>query len=314
MASQREVYFFSREQETRDVLDKMPDFSGKIFLLPENLDDIEDCFADIARDRLAVFTESSSYKLDQQMSALVGSSDKIMEVKDHIFKFGPAPDPVLITGESGTGKDITARLLHDFSKRNGRRFHAINAGSIPRGLSAAEFFGTAAGAYTGAVRRNGCFEHADGGSLFIDEIAELDYAIQADLLRVLETGDIRKIGSNEIKKVDVRLISATNKDLYTEADAGRFRIDLMYRIDMLRIHIPPLKDRKEDIPDLLLHFSNQLHKEQPEKHYDFAESFLDKLFEYHWPGNVRELRNIFRRAVYSSDSEMLDADSITFRY
>ena len=136
--------------------------------------------------------------------------------------------------------------------------------------------------------------------------------MQVELLRVLETGCIRRIGSNTGRRIDVRLISATNRNLKREVRAGRFRRDLLYRIDMFRIHIPPLRERKEDIPDLLMHFSLQLEMERPNKVYRFSDSFIDKLFEYDWPGNVRELRNVFRRAVYLSDTEVLTPESVVF--
>ena len=282
--------------------------------IPGDLSRLLDILDEVAGNCLAGITESPAYKLNRKMSQLVGSSDHISGIKDSIVKYGSAPGPVLISGESGTGKDIIARLLHDFSGCKDGPFLAVNAGAIPPELSNSELFGVVPGAFTGAVRRTGYFEYADGGTLFLDEIAELEITVQAELLRVIENGCIRRVGSNDYRAVDVRLITATNTDLPKAVDAGRFRSDLLYRINMFRIHIAPLRERIEDIPDLLMHFSEQLRLERPNRHWEFTDSFLDKLFEYDWPGNVRELRNVFRRAVYSSDGEILTADSIRYDY
>ena len=280
--------------------------------IPDELDMLNTFFEEIAEDSLKKIRKSGSGGTDGILARLVGTSPGMTAVKDSIVKFSGAPGPVLITGESGTGKEIAARLLHDLSGRSNNIFHAINAGSIPRSLSATELFGSAAGAYTGAVKRNGCFEHADGGTLFFDEIGELDADIQAELLRVLETGRVRRVGMNETKPVDVRVISATNTKLSEAVDAGEFRRDLLYRIDMFRIRIPPLRERLEDIPDLLMFFSEQLREERPKRTFEFTDSFLDRLFDYNWPGNVRELRNVFRRAVYLADDGRLTADVVDF--
>ncbi|HAK45687.1 MAG TPA: Fis family transcriptional regulator [Spirochaeta sp.] len=280
--------------------------------IPGSLDRLQEIIDDIVKERLREITGSPAYLLNRRMSGLIGTSSQIRVVKEQIVRYGPAPGPVLITGESGTGKDIIARMLHDFSGQSEGPFHAVNAGAIPRELSASELFGAMPGAYTGAVRRSGFFEYADGGSLFLDEIGELETVVQTELLRVLETGSIRRVGSNRNLPVDVRLLSATNAELSAAVDAGRFRADLLYRIDMFRIHAPALRERIEDIPDLLMHFSKQLRLERPNRHWEFSDSFLDRLFEYNWPGNVRELRNVFRRAVYSSDSELLTGDSIRY--
>ena len=288
--------------------------SAEILRIPADLNRLLDILDEIAINRLAEITKSPAYRLNRKMSMLVGSSKHILEVKDSIVKYCSAPGPVLISGESGTGKDIIARLLHDFSGCKDGPFLAVNAGAIPPELSASELFGVVPGAFTGAVRRTGYFEYADGGTLFLDEVAELGVAVQAELLRVIESGSVRRVGANDYQSVSVRLITATNADLSAAVQEGRFRSDLLYRINMFRIHIAPLRERKEDIPDLLMHFSEQLRLERPNRHWEFTDSFLDKLFEYNWPGNVRELRNVFRRAVYSADGEVLTADSIKYDY
>ncbi len=289
-------------------------FRDKRFIIPDDLDKLGEQLDTIVRQRLKSISAVDTYNLNRMMSRLVGSSDKIMKVKEEILCLCNAPGSLLIVGESGTGKEIVAGLLHDFSNRKQGPFHAVNAGAIPPELSASEFFGAAHGAYTGAVDRHGCFEHANGGTLFLDEIAEIDPSVQVELLRTLETGMVKKLGTNNLKKIDVRLICATNKNLYEEAEAGRFRRDLLFRIDEFRISIPPLRERKEDIPDLLMHFSEQLGRERPNKRYHFSDSFIDRLYDHDWPGNVRELRNVFRRAVYAADSGVLTSDSIEYGY
>ncbi|MDC7226194.1 MAG: sigma 54-interacting transcriptional regulator [Spirochaetales bacterium] len=282
--------------------------------LPHGFDLFQKIFYEIFKNRLNEIMTSSTYRLNKKMSALIGSSHQISDVKDRIIKFAPAPGPVLITGESGTGKDIVARLLHELSDRSDSVFHPLNAATIAKELAAVELFGSDPGAYTGARSRHGCFEYSDGGTLFLDEIAELDMQIQAELLRTLESGLVQRVGGNKKIAVDVRLIAATNCNLATAVNEGRFRSDLLYRIDMFRIHLAPLRARKEDIPDLLMHFSEQLRLERPNRHWEFSDSFLDKLFDYDWPGNIRELRNVFRRAVYTADSTILTAESVRFDY
>lgn len=282
--------------------------------IPGQLPELSKCIDNFVNERINNLRPVYDNQINRAMTELVGSSDSIMKVKTDIINLGNAPGPVLITGESGTGKEIIAKLLHDMSERAAESFHAVNAGAIPSNLSMTELFGSTEGAYTGAVNRKGLFESSDRGSLFMDEIGDIDAAVQVELLRVLETGRIRKVGGSRFREVDVRLICATNKNLAEETDKGRFRRDLLYRIDMFRITVPPLRERKEDIPELLMHFSSQLKKERPNKEYEFSDSFVDKLFEHDWPGNVRELRNVFRRAVYQSDSEVLNEDSIRFGF
>ena len=246
------------------------------------------------------------------MSRFIGESEAVRGVKRQIFNYRDAPGPVLILGESGTGKEIVARLIHDFSARGAKRFYPLNAGGIPQGMCESVLFGSVPGAFTGAVRKKGCFESADGGSLFIDEIGELDYIVQADFLRVLESGEVRRLGSNEEFITDVRLLTATNKDLEKAVRNGEFRKDLLLRIDAFRIEIPPLRERMEDIPDLLRHFGDELKSKRPGKSFEFTSSFVDRLYEHSWPGNVRELHNVFLRAVYQSETGLLTGDSIIF--
>lgn len=263
-------------------------------------------------EKLELISAGSDDHPSGRVAEFIGESGVMNRLKAEIRRLGAAPGPVLITGESGTGKEIAAGLVHDYSNRRDEVFHAVNAGAIPDGLSETELFGSEKGAYTGAVSRKGCFEQASGGSLFLDEIGELEKHVQVELLRVLETGRIRRIGGERMISTDVRLIAATNRDLAEAVDEGKFRHDLLFRINVFQICIPPLREHLEDIPDLLRHFSGQLKEDRPDVYYEFSDSFIDGLFDYSWPGNVRELQNVFKRAVYASDSEVLTADSLRF--
>jgi transcriptional regulator with GAF, ATPase, and Fis domain len=205
---------------------------------------------------------------------------------------------VLILGESGTGKELIARAIHQRSRRASKPLVRVNCGSIPRDLFESEFFGHVRGSFTGAVRdRIGRFQLADGGTLFLDEIGEIPLELQAKLLRVLQEGEFERVGDEVTRRVNVRLVAATNRDLRKEVDEGRFRLDLFYRLSVFPIHVPPLRERREDIPDLVRHFVRQcsarLHVPTPR----LPQRELDRLREYNWPGNIRELQNIIERAV-----------------
>ena len=279
---------------------------------PDGLKKIRNAVNELISNKLKSINDDGSDWVYRKISAFAGCSAAAEKVKSQILKFAPAPGPVLISGESGTGKEVVAKLLHDFSGRKNRIYYALNAGAIPRGLCETELFGSEAGAYTGAVTRKGCFEHADGGTLFLDEIGELDLDLQVELLRVLEGGKVKRVGSNEYRRTDVRLISATNRGLMKQIEKGTFRKDLFYRINMFMISIPPLRERLDDIPELLRHFSLELQRDCPDISFEFSDSFIDCLFEHDWPGNIREFRNVIHRAVYSSETRILTADSLTF--
>jgi transcriptional regulator with PAS, ATPase and Fis domain len=206
--------------------------------------------------------------------------------------------PVLIEGESGTGKELIARLIHSLSDRRERPFIPVNCGAIPETLFESEAFGHRAGAFTGAIRdKQGIFETASGGTLFLDEIGDLPRPLQAKCLRVLQENELRRVGDTRLSRIDVRLISATNRDLEREMKAGRFREDLFFRIGVIRIHIEPLRRRKEDIPALVRHFAAK-HAGRLGKHVPRISKEVLMLFEkYAWPGNARELENEIHRIV-----------------
>jgi two-component system, NtrC family, nitrogen regulation response regulator NtrX len=227
---------------------------------------------------------------------LVGSSRVMRRVRALIEQVAPTDARVLITGESGTGKEMAAAALHELSPRAAGPFVRVNSAAIPRELVESEMFGHERGAFTSAVvARRGRFELAAGGTLFLDEIAELGAEAQAKLLRATETGTFERIGGSMPIRVDVRVIAATNRNLQKEMEAGRFREDLYYRLNVLRIHMPPLRERMEDLAELIDHLMNRLHQRHGLAPARIEDDALDVLRSYHWPGNVRELANVCER-------------------
>jgi two-component system response regulator HydG len=244
------------------------------------------------------------YLLESQMGwrggldNIIGHSAPMQEIFQMITMVAKSNATVLITGESGTGKELVARAVHNHSVRRNKTFLDINCGAIPRELLENELFGHERGAYTGADRRyTGSCERADGGTLFLDEISEMDPLLQVKLLRFLQERSFTRVGGNESIKVDVRIITATNRDIAREVEEGRFREDLLYRLNVVPIHIPPLRERKEDIPLLAKHFLDKYSSKNEKIFLDFAPQSIDALMAYDWPGNVRELENIVERVV-----------------
>jgi len=236
---------------------------------------------------------------------IVGQHPKMMQIFREIQDVAPNDYPVCITGETGTGKELVANAIHQQSLRSNKAFVPVNCGALPDGLLESELFGHVKGAFTGAVRdKKGRFEMADGGTLFLDEVAELPKAVQAKLLRVLQEGTFERVGGEEHISVDVRIITATNKNLKREVEAGNFRDDLYYRINVVPIHIPPLRERKSDIPLLVAHF---LHRaaEQGQESEGIAKEAMAILRDYAWPGNVRELQSAVRFALVKSAGHMI---------
>jgi two-component system response regulator AtoC len=233
--------------------------------------------------------------------ALVGSSPAFVKVMKLVGRVAPTDLPVLITGESGTGKEIVARAIHRRSQRAERAFVAVNCGALPAELIESELFGHVRGAFTGAERdRPGLFEEAVGGTVFLDEITETSLAFQVKLLRALQEGEIRRVGSNRTTHVNVRVITATNRDPDTEVGQGRFRQDLLYRLNTLSIHLPPLRERREDILPLARYFG-ALTQRPGDPALNFSPETLHLLENYHWPGNIRELENVVMRAAALCD-------------
>ena len=228
---------------------------------------------------------------------LLGVSSAIRKVTDEIEQVAPSRVSVLILGETGTGKELVARAIHERSKRASAPFVAVNCGAIPETLLEAELFGHRKGAFTGATRdHKGLMKEADGGTLFLDEIAEMSSVLQVKLLRVLETGEVRSIGSTTSDYVDVRVVSATHRDLEEAIDEGSFREDLYYRLNAATVYLPPLRRRRVDIPFLAQHFAEEFGQENA-KRITLGEDFLDALAAQDFPGNVRQLRNAVERAI-----------------
>jgi two-component system, NtrC family, response regulator HydG len=233
-----------------------------------------------------------------RLHQLVGRSPRILELYRMIEQVASSTATVLITGESGTGKDLVARTLHQLSPRASRPFVAVNCAAIPATLLESEIFGHEKGAFTGAsAMRTGCFEQAHEGSLFLDEIAEMPADLQSKLLRVLEDRKFRRVGGNRELTVDVRVIAATNADVKQLRQQGRLREDLYFRLNVFTLHIPPLRERSEDIPVLVEHFLEEFRREERPGVAGFSAAALELLTEYRWPGNIRELRNVVQRAV-----------------
>jgi two-component system, NtrC family, response regulator AtoC len=255
--------------------------------------------------------------LSEQIAALrgpagiVGRSAPLQQAVSIARKVARHPSTVLITGESGTGKELIASLIHEAGPRSGGPFVAVNCGAIPEHLLESELFGHARGAFTGAVEdRRGLFEEASGGSLFLDEIGELPLALQVKLLRALQESEVRPVGDNVSRPVDVRVISATARDLEAEVRAGRFRADLFYRVNVVRIHLPPLRERREDIPELVQHFVTVFNGRLSLRITGASPAAMKVLMDYPWPGNIRELENVVERAMVLSDGHRIEVEHL----
>lgn len=242
------------------------------------------------------------------LGSIVGASAPIREVIGKILRVAPSDATVLITGESGTGKELVARAIHAASRRAEMPFVPVNCAAIAPTLLESELFGHAKGAFTGAVRaRQGLYEEADGGTLFLDEIGETEVAFQAKLLRALQEREIRRVGESQPIYVNVRVVAATNQDLTQAIAERRFREDLYYRLNVMSLRVPPLRERRADIPLLAQHFLDELNREGQGRKY-FSDSALDKLLSYDFPGNVRQLQNVVQQAAILSLGDRIEAD------
>ncbi len=245
------------------------------------------------------------------MPEFVASAPSMQPVLELIAQIGPSDANVLITGEHGTGKEIVAKLLHAASPRSRMALVAVNAGGLPEGTFESEIFGHVKGAFTDArTDRIGRFELANNGTLFLDEIANVPLRQQAKLLRVLETGELERVGSSQTRRVDVRVLSATNSQLHEEAAAGNFREDLLFRLNTVEIHLPALRDRREDIPLLAMHFLNRSRARYRKQLIGFSVAAMQQMMQYAWPGNVRELEHTVERAVLLCRGEEIDPSNL----
>jgi two-component system response regulator AtoC len=244
-------------------------------------------------------------------TGIVGRSPKLAQALALAGKVARHPSTALITGESGTGKELIARHIHDASPRAANTFVAVNCGAIPEALLESELFGHTRGAFTGATaERQGLFEDADGGTLFLDELGDMPLPLQVKLLRALQEGEVRRVGDNASRTVDVRVVAATARDLESDVAEGRFRADLYYRVNVVRIHLPALRERTEDIPELVRHFIDRYNKRLGLRVTGVTAAAMRALVEYPWPGNVRELENCVERAMVLTDGEQIGVEQL----
>jgi len=265
------------------------------------------------RERLRRENEFLRKEIKKEFSFenIVSKNEKMQKIFEVIKKVAQYKSTILITGESGTGKELVAKALHYNSDRSQKPFIPVNCGAIPENLLESELFGHEKGAFTDAIRtKKGLFEEADDGTLFLDEIGELPLQLQVKLLRVLQDGEIRRVGDSKPIQVDVRIVAATVKDLIKEVNEGRFRDDLFYRLNVFPIHIPPLRERKEDIPLLVTHFINKYGMSLNKNVLGINPKALEALMNYRWFGNVRELENTIERAMVLADESNIELENL----
>ncbi len=246
-----------------------------------------------------------------QRHQLVGESPALRAIMDQVRRAAPTNATVLLLGESGVGKELVARAIYRQSQRARERFVEVNCAAIPEELIESELFGHERGAFTGATEKQvGKFEQADGGTIFLDEVADMSAKTQAKVLRVLQEGEVERIGSNKTLKVDVRVIAATNKNLEAEIADGRFRDDLYFRLSVIPIHVPPLRERTEDIPALVQHFSQLIGQSNSRRPSRFSPGAMQALMQAPWRGNIRELRNVVERLLIMSERDVIEAADV----
>ncbi len=278
-----------------------PFSADEALLVLRKAEEREKLWQEVSRLREAISVE-------HRYPAIVAKSEAMENSVRLAEKVARHPSTVLITGESGTGKELIARLVHDMSPRKGAAFIPVNCGAIPENLLESELFGHVKGSFTGATAdRAGLFEEAHGGTLFLDEIGELPLNLQVKLLRALQEGEIRRVGSSTARQVDVRVVTATARDLEGLVKEGEFRSELYYRINVVRIHLSPLRHRTEDIPPLCRHFVAKFNRVLNQRSEGFAPAAMKLLLDYSWPGNVRELENMVERAMVLTDEKQIGA-------
>ncbi len=292
----------TREKGSRYLIESMSFGAFDCLLLPCDKEGIEKTVSKAVGIKEEIQKDSKEFSKNPESAgvtcAIVGNSPILQEVCKLIGQMGRVDVPVLITGESGTGKDLVAESIWKVSTRWEKPFITINCAAIPEHLLEAELFGYEKGAFTGATTsRVGKFEEADGGVIFMDEIGDMSLSLQAKVLRVLQNGTFQRLGGNKEIKVDIRIIAATNKDLKKLVREGRFREDLYFRINVVNVELPPLRERKEDIPMLSECFIRRYSSQMGKEIKGVTSKFLNKLLEYNWPGNVRELENTIRKAI-----------------
>lgn len=302
------VVFITAYADIKDAVEAIKlgafDYLEKNFKMEELLSVIKEA---VKEQKMIGENESLKKKLAEHSSffGIIGESPKIKEIKDLIIKIANSQASVLLTGESGTGKEMFARAIHMCSKRKNKPFVAINCAALPQTLLESELFGYEKGAFTGALKqKKGKFEQANEGTIFLDEIGEMNIQTQSKLLRVLQEREYERVGGLETIKIDIRVITATNRDLEEAIKAGDFREDLYYRINVIPIHIPPLRERREDIPLLAEYFLKKFNVDYRKNIELISMEVIDIFMEYDWPGNIRELKNVIERAVAIAEPDV----------
>ena len=294
------------EAMKRGAYDYIPKPFGadEVALVVRKAEEREELRREVGRLRREVTTE-------RRYGGIVARSDAMVRALEVAAKVARHTSPVLLTGDTGTGKELLARLIHRESERRDGPFVAVNCGAIPETLLESEFFGHVKGAFTGADRdREGLFEAAHGGTLFLDEVSELPPALQVKLLRALQEGEVRRVGGNESVEVDVRVVSATNRDLEAAARDGDFRRDLYYRLAVVPIHLPPLRERTEEIPELVRHLLDRHRARMGVACEGVEKEAMEVLLDYPWPGNVRELENVLERALVLCEGDRIGVEDL----
>ncbi len=308
-------WMFMRDlTESKNQFDEISLFHNSIeTILSHKINELKE--SESMRTKLATELNSLKEHLKEQSTEgkMVGSSRALSELRDMVFQVAKSDATILITGESGTGKELVANLLRESSNRHNKPFLKINCNTISDSLLESDLFGHEKGSFTGAdSKRMGKFEVVDGGTIFLDEIGDISPRMQAALLRVLQDGEIIRVGGNMPVKIDVRVIAATNRDLASMVQEGTFRLDLFYRLNIINISIPPLRERKEDLIDLTTHFIRK-YRQAFKKDINFLpQSILDRLMDHDWPGNVRELENVIQRAVLMAKNNLITENELFF--
>ncbi len=306
--------FLRNVTHTKSNIESIHDFHNNIeSILIDEISELKD------RDRVRKTLASEKNYLNDKFNnsfeegTMVGSSKPLRHLREMVRRVAPSDATILITGESGTGKELVANMIREMSDRSGNPFLKINCNTINDSILESDLFGYEKGAFTGAdSQRLGKFEVVDGGTIFLDEIGDISPRMQAALLRVLQDGEIIRVGGNIPIKVDVRIIAATNIDLPKAVQDGKFRLDLYYRLNIINITIPPLRNRKEDIIDLVSHFIRRYRRAFKKDINFLPQSIIDRLVEHDWPGNVRELENVIQRAILMSKSNMITENDLFF--
>lgn len=309
------VIFLGRDESIEHAVNLLKKGASDYFSEPLDIVRLNKVLENIAK-HIDIIEEAQNLKEQLQNlrtlnGKLIGNSPKMIEIFNQIETCAPSEASVFITGASGTGKELVARAIHDLSARSSGPFIAINCSAIPENLLESEIFGHEKGSFTGAIKRKeGCFELADNGTFFLDEITEMAMDLQSKLLRVLENGTFRRVGGTEEIKANVRVLAASNKNVQDEIKDGRFREDLFYRLNVFMLELSPLKDRLSDIPLLVQHFIEENNLKTGRNIISADPEVFEILKNYDWPGNVRELRNIIERAVIVSKDNVITAKDL----